>query len=61
MINRCKDSFFLNEDTIDMWNIDMIPYIQNSPPSKILDTSENLLDSLEKTPSLSTQANLMIR
>ena len=39
--------------------IDMIPYIQNSPSSKILDTSENLLDSLEKTQSLSTQVNLI--
>ena len=24
-INHCKDSFFLNEDTIDMSIIDMIP------------------------------------
>ena len=44
-INRSKDSFFLNEDTIDMSIIDMIPYIQSSPPSKILDISENILDS----------------
>ena len=44
---------------IDMSIIDMIPYIQNSPSSKILDTSENLLDSLEKTQSLSTQVNLI--
>ena len=35
-----------------------IPYIQNSPPSKILDTSENMLDSFEATTSLSTQVNL---
>ena len=41
-INRNKDSFFLNEDTIDMSIIDMIPYIQNSPPSKILDSYENI-------------------
>ena len=39
--------------------IDMIPYIQNSPPNKILDTSENILDSFETTPSLSTQMNLI--
>ena len=44
---------------IDMSIIDMIPYIQNSPSSKILDTFENLLDSLEKTQSLSTQVNLI--
>ena len=37
----------------------MIPYIQNSPPSQILDTSENILDSFETTPSLSTQMNLI--
>ena len=58
-INRNKDSFFLNEDTIDMSIIDMIPYIQNSPPSKVLDTSENILNSFETTPSLSTQMNLI--
>ena len=46
-INRNKDSFFLNEDTIDMSIIDMIPYIQNSPPSKILDTSEASINSHE--------------
>ena len=34
-INRNKDSFFLNKVTIDMSIIDMIPYIQNSPPSKV--------------------------
>ena len=39
-INRSKDSFFLNEDTIDMLIIDMVPYIQNSPPIKILGTSK---------------------
>ena len=32
-----------------------IPNIQNSPPSKIIDTSENILDSFETTLSLSTQ------
>ena len=48
----------MNEDTIDMSIINMIPYIQNSPPSKILDTSENILDSFEIKPSLSTQMNL---
>ena len=37
----------------------MIPYIQNSPPSKNLDTSENILDSFEIKPSLSTQMNLI--
>ena len=37
----------------------MIPYIQNSPPSQILDTSENILDSFETTPSLSSQINLL--
>ena len=39
--------------------INMIPYIQNSPPSKNLDTSENILDSFEIKPSLSTQMNLI--
>ena len=39
--------------------IDMIPYIQNSPPSKILDTSENILDYFETTSGLCTQMNLM--
>ena len=58
-INSSKDSFFLNEDTIDMSIIDMIPYIQNSPPSKILDTSESILNSFKTTPSLSTQMNLI--
>ena len=37
----------------------MIPYMQNSPPSKILDTSENILDYFETTPRLRTQMNLM--
>ena len=37
----------------------MIPDIQNSRSSKILDNSENLLDSFETTPSLSTQVNLI--
>ena len=37
----------------------MFPYIQNSPPSKILYTSENILDSFETTPSSSTQMNLI--
>ena len=37
----------------------MIPYIQNSPPSKILDTFENILDSFETTPNLFTQTNLI--
>ena len=58
-INRSKDSFFLNEDIIDMSIIHMISYIQNSPPSKILDTFENILDSFETTPSLCTQMNLI--
>ena len=59
MINRSKHSFFMNEDTIDMSVIDMIPCIQNSPSSKMLDTSDNLLDSFETMPSLSTQMNLI--
>ena len=58
-INRSKDSFFLNEDIIDMSIIDVIPYIQNSPTSKILDTSESILDTFQITPSLSTQMNLI--
>ena len=37
----------------------MIPYIQNSLPSKILDTSENTLDSFGTMPSLSTQMNFI--
>ena len=37
----------------------MITYIQNPPPSKILDTSENILDSSETKPSLFTQMNLI--
>ena len=36
----------------------MIPYMQNFPPSKILYTLENILDSFETTPSLSPQMNL---
>ena len=43
---------------IDISVIDTIPYIQNFLSSKILSTSENLLDSFEATPSLSAQANL---
>ena len=39
--------------------IDMFPYIQNYAPSKILDTSENILDSFATTSSLSTQMNLI--
>ena len=38
---------------------DMIPDIQISSSSKILDTSENLLDPFETTPSLSTQVNVI--
>ena len=37
----------------------MIPYIQNSPPSKILDTSEIIYDSFETTPGISMQMNLI--
>ena len=59
LINCNKDSFFLNEDNIHMSIVDMIPYIQNSPPSKILDPSENILNSFETTTSLSTQMNLI--
>lgn len=44
-INRNKASIFLNEDTIDMSVIDMIPYIRNSPSNKIVDTSENPLST----------------
>ena len=58
-INRNRDTSFLNEDTIDMSVIDMFPYIYNSKPSKIFDTSENILSSFETTPSLSTQMNLI--
>ena len=32
--------------------------MQNFPPSKILYTLENILDSFETTPSLSPQMNL---
>ena len=39
--NQHRRADILHEDTIDI--IDMIPYIQNSLPSKILDTSENIL------------------
>ena len=49
----------MSENVIDMSIINMIPYIQNSPPSKNLDTSENILDSFEIKPSLSTQMNLI--
>ena len=49
----------MSEDTIDMSIIDMIPYIQNYPSSKILDTSENNLNSFETSPSLSTQIKLI--
>ena len=49
----------LNKDTIDMSMIDMIPYIQNSPSSEILNTFENVLHSFEATSSLSTEVNLI--
>ena len=49
----------MSENAIDMSIINMIPYIQNSPPSKNLDTSENILDCFEIKPSLSTQMNLI--
>ena len=39
--------------------IDMIPYIQNSPSSEILNTFENVLHSFEATSSLSTEVNLI--
>ena len=39
--------------------IDMFPYMQNNRPSKILDISENILDSFATTSSLSTQMNLI--
>ena len=58
-INSNNDLFFLNKDNTDMSITDMIPDIQNSSSSKILDNSENLLDSFEITPSLSTQVNLI--
>ena len=58
-INRRKEPFFLKEDMIGMSIIDMIPYIQHSPSSKILDTSENRLDSFEAMPSLPMQVNLI--
>ena len=48
----------MDGDTIDMSLIDMIPYIQSSPFSKIIDTSENLLNSFETASTLSTQVNL---
>ena len=48
----------MDEDTIDTSIIDMIPYIQNSAPSKILGTSAGILDFFEKTPGLSMQMNL---
>ena len=41
--NQHRRADILHEDTIDMSIIDMIPYIQNSLPSKILDTSEYIL------------------
>ena len=37
----------------------MIPYIQNSPSSEILNTFENVLHSFEATSSLSTEVNLI--
>ena len=37
----------------------MISYIHNSPFSRILDTSEKLLDFFNTMPSLSTQVNLI--
>ena len=37
--------------------IDMIPYIQNSPLSEILNTFEIVLHSFEATSSLSTEVN----
>ena len=37
----------------------MISYIHNSPFSRILDTSEKLLDFFMAMPSLSTQVNLI--
>ena len=58
-INRSKEPFVLNKDMVGMSIIDMIPSIQHSPSSKILDTSENLLDSFEAMPSLSMQVNLI--
>ena len=58
-INSSKDLIFLNKDTTDMSITDMIPDIQISSSSKILDTSENLLDPFETTPSLSTQVNVI--
>ena len=58
-INSSKDLIFLNKDTTDMSITDMIPDIQISSSSKILDTSENLLDPFETKPSLSTQVNVI--
>ena len=37
----------------------MIPYIQNSALSKIVDTSDNILDSFETMPILSIEMNLI--
>ena len=38
--NRNQDSFFLNEDSIDMSILDMFPYTQHSPTNHPIDTPD---------------------
>ena len=54
-INRNRDSFFLNEDAIDMTIIDMIPYTRHSPTNNIFEIS----DSFDRTPSINAQKDFL--
>ena len=57
-INRNQDSFFLNEDNVDMTVLDMIPYTQHSP-SNNQDTPDIFLETIDSTPLINTQTDLL--
>ena len=56
--NRNQDSFFLNEDSIDMSILDMIPYTQHSPTNHPIDTPDIFLEDFDSTPFINTQKDL---
>ena len=56
--NRNQDSFFLNEDSIDMSILDMIPYTQHSPTNHPIDTPDFFLEDFDSTPIINTQKDL---
>ena len=56
--SRNQDSFFLNEDSIDMLILDMIPYTQHSPTNHPIDTRYIFLEDFDSTSFINTQKDL---